>query len=201
MGSLLSDSTTDEEQKGRPMSIADVIAKRRSCRAYREDPVSKEAIEKVLNAARLAPSACNQQPWRFAVVTDEACRREIIEHGFRAGIPMRWALKAPVLIVIGIKRSLIVHRAAVKLTKIDYPWIDIGIAGEHLVLQAEEMGLGTCWIGWVKARRVRSIVDWPKDIHPAAVITLGWPEHPDNPPEPRPRKDLDEVTTWLLAPR
>ncbi len=183
------------------MSVAEVIARRRSCRAYREEPVSRETIEKVLEAARLAPSACNQQPWRFAVVTDAERRTEIIEHGFRAGIPMRWALKAPVLIVIGIKRSLIVHRVAVQLTKIDYPWIDIGIAGEHLVLQAEELGLGTCWIGWVKARRVRSIVGWPRDIRPAAVITLGWPETPDAPPEPRPRKALDDIVSWLPGPR
>jgi nitroreductase len=183
------------------MSIQEVIQRRRSCRAYREDPVAKEDVEKVLNAARLAPSACNQQPWRFAVVTDDTRRREIIEHGFRVGIPMRWALKAPVLIVIGIKRSAIVHRAAVKLTKIDYPWIDIGIAGEHLVLQAEELGLGTCWIGWVKTKRVRSIVEWPRDTDPVAVITLGWPEDPDNPPEPRPRKKLADIVSWVSDPR
>lgn len=179
------------------MSVADVIRRRRSCRAYRDEPVSRENIEQVLEAARLAPSACNQQPWRFAVVTDQKRRTRIIEEGFRRGIPMRWALKAPVLIVIGIKRSLIVHRAAVTLTKIDYPWMDIGIAGEHLVLQAEEMGLGTCWIGWVKQRRVRSIVGWPRDITPAAVITLGWPESPEAPPNPRPRKALEELVTWL----
>lgn len=179
------------------MSVAEVISKRRSCRAYNEDPVSREDIEKVLHAARLAPSACNQQPWRFAVVTDSQQRTEIIEHGFRVGIKMEWALGAPVLIVLGMKRSLIVHRAAVKVSKIDYPWMDIGIAGEHLVLQAEEMGLGTCWIGWVKPRRLRSILGWPKDIYPAAVITLGWPENPDDPPKARPRKDLDDIVTWL----
>jgi nitroreductase len=179
------------------MSIAEVIAKRRSCRSYREDPVSREDIEKILEAARLAPSACNQQPWRFAVVTDADRKREIIEHGFRIGIKMDWALRAPVLIVLGMKRSLIVHKAAVKVSKIDYPWMDIGIAGEHLVLQAEEMGLGTCWIGWVKPRRVRAILDWPKEIYPAAVITLGWPEDPANPPKARPRKGLSEITTWV----
>jgi nitroreductase len=188
---------TNEEQKGLVMSVADVIERRRSCRAYRDEPVSREDIEKVLEAARLAPSACNQQPWRFAVVTDEKRRARIIEEGFRSGIPMRWALKAPVLIVVGMKRSLVVHRAAVKLTKIDYPWMDIGIAGEHLVLQAEELGLGTCWIGWVKSRRVRAIVGWSRDIHPAAVITLGWPESPEDPAKPRPRKAFDELVTWL----
>ena len=110
---------------------------------------------------------------------------------------MSWARQAPVLVVLGMKRSLIVHRAAVKLTDIDYPWMDLGIAGEHMVLQAEELGLGTCWIGWVKADRIRSIVGWPRDITPAAVITLGWPADPSRPPAARPRKDLDELVTWL----
>jgi nitroreductase len=100
---------------------------------------------------------------------------------------------------MGMKRSPIVHRAAVKISRIDYPWIDIGIAGEHLVLQAEEMGLGTCWIGWVKPRRVRSIVDWPRDIYPAAVITLGWPAQPDNPSDRRSRKELGDLVTWVKA--
>ena len=183
------------------MSVAEVIERRRSCRSYKADPVGRVAIEKVLEAARLAPSACNQQPWRFAVVTDTAQRRLIIEQGFRTGIPMRWAMQAPVLIVVGMRRSLLVHRVAAWLSRIDYPWIDIGIAGEHLVLQAEELGLGTCWIGWVKPRRVRSIVGWPRDIYPAAIITLGWPEKPDDPPQARPRKDLDALVTWLPPSR
>ena len=179
------------------MSVTEIIGRRRSCRAYRSDLVCRADIETILESARLAPSACNQQPWRFAVVTDSERRRLIVEQGFRSGIPMRWAMQAPVLIVIGMRRSLLVHRFAVRLSRIDYPWMDIGIAGEHLVLQAEEMGLGTCWIGWVKPRRIRSIVDWPRDIYPAAVITLGWPELPDEPPQVKPRKALDTLVTWL----
>ena len=179
------------------MSVAKVIERRRSCRLYRTEPVPRRYIEKVLEAARLAPSACNKQPWRFAIVTDAERRRMIVEQGFRTGIRMPWANQAPVLIVIGMKRSLLVHRAAVLISKVDYPWMDIGIAGEQLVLQAEELGLGTCWIGWVKPRRVRSIVGWPADIYPAAVITLGWPAALDEPPKKRPRKELDSLVTWL----
>ncbi|MBT3295031.1 MAG: NAD(P)H nitroreductase [Verrucomicrobia bacterium] len=179
------------------MSVAKIIARRRSCRAYTSAPVPRGHIEQVLDAARLAPSACNQQPWRFAVVTDVERKRTIIEQGFRPGLSMPWANHAPVLIVLGMKKSLLVHRAAVAISKVDYPWIDIGIAGEHLVLQAEELGLGTCWIGWVKPARIRRLVGWPSDVHPAAVITLGWPENPDAPPPQRPRKDLSTLVTWL----
>ena len=179
------------------MDVGETIGRRRSCRAYAPKDVSRTLLEQVLEAARLAPSACNQQPWRFAVVMDQQRRTQVVEKGFRAGLPMRWAKTAPVLIVLGIKRSLVVHRAATHVSKVDYPWIDAGIAGEHLVLQAEALGLGTCWIGWIHPTRLRTVVGWPRDITPAAVITLGWPDDPSHPPAARPRKELKDLVTWL----
>ena len=179
------------------MNVKAAIDKRRSCRAYKADPVSREQVEQVIEAGRRAPSACNKQPWRFAVVTDAERRRTIVDRGFRKGISMAWAADAPVLIVLGMKRSPVVHRAMPLLTRVDYPWIDIGIAGEHMVLQAVELGLGTCWIGWIHSRRLRSIVAWPGSVRPAAVLTLGWPADDDAPPPPTPRKDAAELVTWI----
>lgn len=119
--------------------VADIIASRTSCRAYRPDPVPEEHLLQILEAARLAPSACNKQPW-----------------------------------------------------------VDIGIAGEHLVLAATELGLGTCWIGWIKPRAIRHIVGWPWSVKPAAVITVGYPldDTPRPPPASR-RKPLDTLVRWL----
>jgi len=114
-----------------------------------------------------------------------------------AGLSMRWAAEAPVLIVLGMQRSVAVHRLAALFSRVDYPWIDLGIAGEHLVLQATALGLGTCWIGWIRPRRLRSLVGWPHSIRPAAVITLGWPADTDAPPPRTPRKDMAELATWL----
>ena len=87
------------------------------------------------------------QPWRFAVVQSPELRRRIVEEGFLPGIKMTWAIDAPVHVVIGMERSLVTHRIAASVSGVDYPWVDIGIAGEHLVLAATELGLGTCWIG------------------------------------------------------
>lgn len=91
-------------------------------------------------------------------------------------MPVQWVSRAPVLIVMGAHRSLLTHRIAPLFSGVDYAWIDLGIAGEHLVLQATELGLGTCWIGWIKPGVIRAILGWPRDIRPAIVFTAGWPE-------------------------
>jgi nitroreductase len=152
----------------------------------------------ILEAARLAPSACNQQPWRFAVVRDLDLRRRIVEEGFLPGVKMIWAIDTPIHVVIGMERSFVTHRVAVSVSGVDYPWVDIGIPREHLVLAATELGLGTCWIGWIKLRVVARIVAWPASVKPVAVITVGYACDPDAgmPPASR-RKPLTELVQWL----
>lgn len=179
------------------MSILDTIRSRYSCRSYKPESVPREQIEQCLEAARLAPSACNKQPWRFKVVIDQTQRRNIVENGFLGGLPMLWALDAPVFIVIGMIRSVVTHRIAPQLSGVDYPWVDIGIAGEHLVLQATELGLGTCWIGWIRPKRIRTMLGWSKSTRPVAVITLGLPAEAPSETQRRPRKGLNEISEWL----
>jgi nitroreductase len=179
-------------------TLMDVIAGRTSCRAYKSDPVSEGDILHVLEAARLAPSACNKQPWRFAVVRDPDARRRIVEEGFLPGVKMTWALDAPVLVVIGMERAFATHTLGALVSGVKYPWVDIGIAGEHLVLAATEFGLGTCWIGWIRPRRVRRLVGWPRSVRPAAVITVGYPQDGvERPPPASRRKPLDNLVRWM----
>lgn len=149
----------------------------------------------MLEAAHLAPSACNKQPWRFAVATDKALRMRLINAAFLTGIPMAWATNAGAIIALGMEKSAITHRIAPLVSGIDYPLLDLGIAGEHLVLQAEELGLGTCWIGWIKPKVVRRIVGWPRSIEPVGLITVGWPVSADR--KTRPRLSPEETTLWL----
>lgn len=171
-----------------------LVSCRFSCRSYFPDPVPKEDILRILEAARLAPSACNKQPWRFVVTTDETLRGKILEEGCLPGINMNWAKAAPVVLVLGMKKSLVTHKVAPLISNVDYSLIDIGIAGEHAVLQAAELGYGTCWIGWIKPKTVRKIIGWPKEILPQALITLG---KPTSAPEKRtPRLSLDEIAEW-----
>lgn len=175
-----------------------LIATRLSCRAYKTDPVPRDAIVQVLEAARLAPSACNKQPWRFAVIENPDVRRNIVEKGFLPGIKMTWALDAPVMIAIGMELSPITHKLGASVSGVDYPWVNIGIAGEHLVLAATERGLGTCWIGWIKPPVVQQAVGWPGSVKPAVIITLGYPRDGVTRPLPAARrKSLDALTRWV----
>ena len=152
-------------------------------------------MELMLDAACLAPSACNKQPWRFAVVVDEAVRMRLVNEAFLAGIPMKWAADAGAIIALGMEKSAITHKIAPRISGVDYPLLDLGIAGEHLVLQAEELGLGTCWIGWIKPKAVRRIVGWPRGIEPVGLITIGWPAAEDR--KARPRLGRHETVKWL----
>lgn len=174
--------------------LADLLMKRFSCRAYTSQPVDRADVEKILEAARLAPSACNRQPWRFAVVTEVAQRTRLLDEGTLPGLGITWALQAPVILVLGMKKSLITHRVAPLLSQVEYPLLDLGIAGEQAVLQATELGLGTCWIGWIRPKEVRRLVGWPSDITPQALITLGWPAA--RPQRSSPRLSLNEIVTW-----
>jgi nitroreductase len=178
-------------------SVHAAIARRVSCRAYQPTPVPQGHLMQILEAARLAPSACNQQPWRFAVVRDLDLRRRIVEEGFLPGIKMTWAIDAPVHVVIGMERSIVTHRIAASVSGVDYPWVDIGIAGEHLVLAATELGLGTCWIGWIKPRVVARIVGWPTSVKPEVVIAVGYASDPAEIPPASRRIPLAELVRWL----
>ena len=118
----------DHESGHKPLTapmgrgVADAIARRVSCRAYKTDPVPPAHVRQILEAARLAPSACNQQPWRFAVVRDPGLRRRIVEEGFLPGIKVTWAIAAPVHVVVGMETSFLTHRVAASVSGVDYPW-------------------------------------------------------------------------------
>lgn len=178
-------------------AVMEVIARRVSRRAYKTDPVPEEYLDQILEAARLAPSACNAQPWRFALVQTPEIRRQVVARGFLPGIKMDWAMDAPVHVVIGIERSLVPHRLGTLISGVDYPWVDIGIAGEHLVLAATALGLGTCWIGWIRPRALARVVGWPRSVRPAVVITVGYPKTGMGGPRASCRKELGVLVRRL----
>lgn len=175
-------------------SFLDLVRKRRSCRDYSEAPVSDEMINNCLEAARLAPSACNKQPWRFIIVRDCELRRKLCTDGLLPGISMPWAQKAPVIAVLCAETSIITHTLAPMISKVQYHLIDIGIAGEHFVLAAESQGLGTCWIGWFNEKQVRKILKLSSSFQILSLISLGYPENPSKTPEETKRMKLEEIS-------
>lgn len=167
-----------------------LLSERRSCRAYSEREVSAEALNFCLEAARLSPSACNKQPWRFVSVRDAAVRADICSNCLLPGIPMPWLRKAPVIVALCCERQLLTHRLAPALSGVPYHYVDCGIAGEHFVLAAGALGLGTCWIGWIRPGKLKRLLRLPRNFKVISLISLGWPELM---PEPRTRLALTEI--------
>jgi len=158
-------------------TFSELIQSRRSIRKYQDKPVEREKILQCIDAARLAPSAENVQPWRFIILDDPGIIKQFSTHAF-SGIysPSRFATKAPVIIVILAKLDILANRIAKQIQDIHFYFIDIGIAGEHLVLQAQELGLGTCWIGWFNPRKVRKFLKIPRTHKIISLISMGYPE-------------------------
>ncbi len=167
-----------------------LVSERRSCRAYLDAPVSDEALAKCLEAARLAPSACNKQPWRFVVVKDREKLDAICSKALLPGIPMPWLKAAPVIVALCAETELTTHRLAPLLSGVPYHILDAGIACEHFVLAAEAQGLGSCWIGWFKPRPLKRILDIPWSVKPLSLLSLGHPAEKRN---PSPRLDLGRI--------
>ncbi|MBN1163289.1 MAG: nitroreductase family protein [Candidatus Krumholzibacteriota bacterium] len=155
--------------------FVELVRKRRSVREYKSDPVPREMLESCVEAARYAPTACNTQCCRFFIVEGDLKNRIVQECLGEPPVPNRWALQAPVIVVLATARNLVTHRLAAGLKGIRYDLVDSGIAGEHFVLQAVELGLGTCWLGWFKKKRLKKLLDIPAGWDVPAMITVGFP--------------------------
>jgi nitroreductase len=174
---------------------------RRSVRRFDDRPVEHEKLEACLEAARLAPSADNVQPWRFVVFDDRNKKAALARAAF-SGIYSRSSNfgRAPVLVVLLIKEHLLVNRGAKFVQGTPYQFVDAGIAGEHFCLAATEMGLGTCWVGWYDGRAViRHLGLRSKGYRPIALLAVGYPAAGIEPRESR-RKPLDGISSWNRPP-
>ena len=177
------------------MRFLDLVRQRQSTRRYADKPVPREAIDRCLEAARLAPSACNSQPWSFVVVDEPAAVRRLASVAFPALYRMnRWASDAPVLIVVVTERSKYYATVGGQVRGTQYNLIDIGIAGEHLVLQAAEEGLGTCWIGWFSAPAVQKFLGLPRGKRTDIIISMGYPA--DEAQREKRRETLDAIRRY-----
>jgi len=173
----------------------ELVSSRRSVRRYLDKPVEREKILACLEAARLAPSAENVQPWRFLIIDDPEVKAKFASEAF-SGIYSfsKFAAKAPVLIAILARLDLIAHRLGKQIQDISFYLIDIGIAGEHIALQAEELGLGTCWIGWFNIKKTRRFFKIPRKYKIVSLMALGYCEK--KPPREKKRKSLEEIA-WF----
>jgi nitroreductase len=163
------------------MDVSKAIEVRRSIRKYRNTEVEDEKIEKILESARIAPSAANRQKWKFLVVKDDATRGKLVNacHG------QKLVAEAPVLIVACSTESDTIMPCG------QYAYtVDLSIALSFMILQATELELGTCWLGAYDENLVKTILGIPDDIRIVGIIALGYA---DEKPAARPRKTIEEI--------
>ena len=170
------------------MSVIDLMRARYSLRTFAACPVDRDTLLRVLEAARVAPSACNNQPWQFLVVQDPATRSALT-----TCYPRDWLRTAPVVIVCCAEPAKAWRRSDGK----NHADIDVAIAVDHLTLAATEAGLGTCWICAFDVAKAKTLLQLPTGIEPVALIPIGYPATDAAPADMHARrKPLAEVVHW-----
>ena len=166
------------------MEFAELIKSRYSVRAYRPDPVSEDKLQRVLEAARLAPTAANRQPFRLLVVRTRGREEEL-----KSLYGRDWFTQAPLVIGIMTLPGAAWKRRDGK----NYADVDATIAMDHLILAAANEGLGTCWVGAFDPTVAREIFQLPPEVEPLAFTPLGYPA---DSPSPKKRKNLEELVCY-----
>lgn len=173
------------------MELLDLIQKRQSDRQYEARPVDRELVVKCLEAARLAPSACNSQPWKFVVVDEPQLVLRVGEAA--AGMGMnKFAKEVPVIVAVVLEKMNLTARIGSVIKDKEYSLLDMGIAVEHFCLQAAELGLGTCIMGWFDEKKVKKLLGI-KNKRVPLLITLGYPADETR---RKIRKSLDDMSSW-----
>lgn len=173
------------------MDFSELVNKRQSDRKYQQKPVDRTLLVQCLEAARVAPSACNSQPWKFVVVDEPSLVSEMASAA--AGMGMnKFAFQAPVIVAVVLEKMNLTARIGSVIKDKEYSLLDVGIAVEHFCLQASELGLGTCILGWFDEKKVRKLLKIERRRVPL-LITVGYP---DGPVRKKVRKKLDEMSSW-----
>ena len=175
-------------------TFLELVQSRQSDRAYMDTPVEREKIERILEAAHLAPSACNAQPWKFIVVTDPEKRTQVAEATSNKVLSMNhFSRHAPVQVVVLEESANFTSNLGGWISKKHYPHIDLGIAAAHISLAAADEGLGSCIIGWCDEKKVQKTLDIPKNKRVMLIILLGYSSQPLR---EKKRKPMQEIVSW-----
>lgn len=175
------------------MNFTEIAQTRQSCRSYDENrPVEQEKLDAILESARLAPSACNGQPYHLTVCRGEKAK-EVAKTTVSMGLN-KFAPQAPVLIVISEEPYVKTAALGAKLKGIDYRSIDIGIVAAYITAEAAAQGLGTCILGWIDDDKIRKVCGLKTKTH--LIITVGYPKEGDK-LRPKKRKSIDELVSEL----
>jgi nitroreductase len=176
-------------------NFLELVKSRQSVRSYSDKPVETVKIERCLEAARLAPSACNAQPWKFIVVDNPELKNSIADATEDRILSMNHFTKqASVHIVVVREKPNITSKLGGIIRNKTYTLIDLGIATEHFCLQAVSEGLGTCILGWFNEKKIKELLNIPGNKRAELIITLGYPASDEI--REKKRKKLEEIYSY-----
>ena len=177
------------------MGFIEIASKRRSVRSYSSTRIPREILDRCFEAASLAPSACNSQPWSFMCVDSSPLREKLARAAFSGVYSMNaFALEAPVLIAAIRQQPKTPARLGGMLMGTDFSLFDLGSACEHFCLQAAEESIGTCMLGWFNKRGARRVLGLGGFVRVHLLISAGYTEEPLQ--RPKARKPLDQVRRY-----
>ena len=174
------------------MDFKELILKRQSDRKYAPGKVSTEDIMKCIEAARMSPSACNAQPWKFVVVDDREKLNEMADAAEGMGMN-KFTHGVPVMVAVVLEKMNFSAKVGSLVKNKDYCMLDLGMAVEHFCLQAADLGLGTCIMGWFDEKKIASLLEVPRGKRIPLIIALG---HPEGPTRKKIRKPLEDMSSW-----
>ena len=174
------------------MDFSELAKVRQSDRKYSDRHVEQEKIDQCLETARISPSANNSQPWKFVVVDDPALKEQVADCAASLGMN-KFTHQATVLIAVVIEKNNTMSSMASVLQGKEYHLIDIGIAVNQFCLQAADIGLGTCIIGWFNEKKVKSLLGIEKKRRVPLLISLGYP---DSPIRVKTRKPVGKISSY-----
>jgi nitroreductase len=173
----------------------ELVNKRQSVRSYNGQPVEKEKLLRCIEASRLAPSACNSQPWKFIIVDDPAIKDQLADLTASQILPINhYTKQAPVLVVLVMEKPNLTSKIGSVIWDKPYTLIDSGIAAIQFCLQATVEGLGTCMLGWFNEKKVKKLLNIPGSKRAILVITVGYPANAEI--RPKQRKNIEDIFSY-----
>lgn len=177
------------------MDFSELIKTRQSVRKFDGKPIGREILDKCIEAARLSPSACNAQPWKFILVDEPGLVKEVAECTYGSIVKFnKFTDDAGAMVVVVMEPGTFASSAGAAFTNTDYAYMDMGMAVEHFCLQAAELGVGTCILGWSRHKDIKKILGIPAKKKIGLLIAIGYEKEPKL--RDKIRKPADEMSSY-----
>ncbi len=177
------------------MNFLELSKIRESCRAYADKPVEREKLLYCFEAARMAPSACNSQPWRYVAVTEGDKVAQMVGCVYDGVLPInRFATEVPTFVAVVEGAVKLSAKLSGKVDEQKYAQMDIGLSVANFCLAAAEQGLGTCIMGWFKEKKVKEILGIPEGLKVRLILAVGYPKNTE--PREKSRRSVEDTVSF-----